>query len=173
MSPLTGQRRSGGRSGAGRPATLAKVGAGVTACAIVGSLLGRPDSRWYRSLDKPAFTPPDWVVPVVWTSLYGVLAVSSAKVIDDLTEEGRGREATAYTRALALNLTLNAGWSGLFFRAQNLALATVGAAALTLSSADLARRGRAAGGWAVGLAAYTAWTGFATVLSGSLAKRNR
>ena len=25
---------------------------------------------WYRNLDKPAWTPPNWAFPVIWAALY-------------------------------------------------------------------------------------------------------
>ncbi|WP_209280828.1 tryptophan-rich sensory protein, partial [Pseudomonas viridiflava] len=25
---------------------------------------------WYESLQKPAFTPPNWAFPVAWTTIY-------------------------------------------------------------------------------------------------------
>ena len=71
-------------------------------------------------------------------------------------------------------MVLNAGWSGLFFKAHRPVLATAGAAALAASSADLARRVGATGrGKAAGIGAYAAWCGFATVLTAAIARRNR
>ena len=68
---------------------------------------------------------------------------------------------------------LNAGWSGLFFRAHHLPLATAGAAVLAGSSVDLARRAAQAGpGKAAALGAYAAWCTFATALSAAVARRN-
>ncbi|MFT3876169.1 MAG: TspO/MBR family protein [Propioniciclava sp.] len=152
--------------------TLAKVGAGVTACAVVGSLLTEPEGSWYQSLTKPAFQPPNWAFPVAWTSLYAIIAITSTAVIHDLRRQGRDDEASAYAKALAVNLTLNAGWSGLFFRANNTWLSAVGAAALTAFSVDLARRGLKTGPKALGLVAYAGWCAFATVLSASIAVLN-
>ena len=72
-----------------------------------------------------------------------------------------------------MNLALNAGWSGLFFRSKNPPLATAGAAALAASSADLPRRGAKAGpGKAIGLGAYAAWCTFATALSAQIVRLN-
>lgn len=152
--------------------TLAKVGAGVATCAVVGSLLTAPDDPWYEKLRKPAFQPPRWAFPVAWTSLYAIIAVTSTAVIHDLETQRRDAEASDYGRALAVNLTLNAAWSGLFFRARNLPLATAGAALLAASSTDLARRGLKTGPKAAGLVAYAGWCAYATALAASLARLN-
>lgn len=151
----------------------AGVGAAVAATAVVGSLFTAPDSRWYRALRKPAWQPPGTVFPIVWTTLYAGIAAASAATIHEHTEAGEPERSTGYARALGVNLVLNAGWSGLFFRAQRPALATVGAAALAASSWDLVRRAAPLGtGRAVTLGAYAAWCTFATVLSGRIARLN-
>jgi len=150
-----------------------KVCTAVGACAVVGSLLTDPQSRWYRSLRKPSWQPPAAVFPIVWTALYADIAWVSTRAISSAHEGGRPEEARSYARALGVNLALNAAWSGLFFRAQRPALSAVGAGALALSSLDLARRagrGRALRGWA--LLPYAAWTAGATALSGEIARLN-
>lgn len=152
---------------------LAVIGAGVAACAAAGSLLTDPRSAWYERLKKPSWQPPRAAFPIVWTSLYAIIAVSAATVVTRLEAQGRVDEASGFRRELAANLVLNAGWSGLFFRARNLPLATAGAAALASSSARLAKRASSVGsGPALGLAAYAAWCGFATALSGKVAALN-
>ena len=152
---------------------LAMIGAGVAACAAVGSLLADARSGWYEKLKKPSWQPPSTAFPIVWTSLYAIIAVSSATVVTRLEAQGRVDEASAFRRALAANLVLNAGWSALFFRAHNLPLATAGAAALASSSARLAKRASSVGSVpALGLAAYATWCAFATALSGKVAALN-
>lgn len=154
--------------------TLARVGAGVVVTAVAGSLLTEPNSAWYRGLRKPAWQPPAIAFPVVWTGLYALITVAATATSADLEERGRDAEAADFRRALALNLVLNAGWSGLFFRARNLPLATAGAAVLAGSSVDLARRGASTGpGKGAALGAYAAWCMFATALSAAVARRNR
>ncbi|MCD6640632.1 MAG: tryptophan-rich sensory protein, partial [Nocardioides sp.] len=110
--------------------------------------------------------------PVVWTALYADLALVSATAVNEAERAGEADQAAAYWRALGANLLLNAGWSVLFWRLRSPALATLGAAALTASSADLARRAGSPGR-ARALVPYAAWCGFATVLSGEIARRNR
>jgi uncharacterized protein YbjT (DUF2867 family)/tryptophan-rich sensory protein len=154
--------------------TLARTSAMVGAAAVTGSLLTDPTSRWYRRLDKPSWEPPPAAFPVVWTGLYADVALVSAVSSSYLAEAGREEEAKQLEQALALNMALNTAWTGLFFRARKPWLATAECAVLTLSSADLARRAGAAGrGKAVAIGAYAAWCGFATVLSGTIAHRNR
>ena len=144
---------------------------GLTAVtAVTGSLanLGA-DQEWYDSLDKPWFTPPGAVFPVAWTTLYADIAVASARVLDRLPAAQR----RAHLRALTLNLGLNASWSWTFFRAHRLPLASLHAALLAASSADLVRRSRAADpAAALALSAYAGWCGFATVLAGTIRRRN-
>lgn len=153
--------------------TLRQVGSGVAATAVAGSLLTDPGSRWYRELGKPPWQPPAAAFPIVWTALYGVISLAATSAIADLAERGQPGAARRFGVALAANLSLNAAWSGVFFRAHHLPAATVLAAALTASGADLARRGAAAGpGKAAGLGLYTAWCGFATALSAAVARRN-
>ena len=112
--------------------------------------------------------------PLVWTTLFGAIWIASTATICDLEDAGQDAPAAEFRGALAVNLALNAAWSGLFFRAHHLPVATAGAAVLAASSADLARRAAKAGpGKAVSLGLYAAWCGFATVLSGTIARLNR
>ena len=152
---------------------LARTAAGVAATAVLGSIATTPNSRWYRRLRKPSFQPPAAAFPLVWTLLYADIAVISALVLADLGEEGRQEEQRAYAIALAVNLALNAGWSWVFFRGHRLGPATIVAALLAVSSADLARRAaKVSPQRGVLLAPYAAWTGFATVLTAAIAARN-
>ncbi len=154
--------------------TLALTAVQVAACAVVGSLLSNSGSAWYRGLRKPRWQPPAAAFPAVWSGLYALITLASAATSADLEEAGRSEEARRFRRALAANLLLNAAWSGLFFRARNLPLATLGTAALAGSSADLTRRAAKAGpGKAAGMGAYTVWGAFATALTADLARRNR
>jgi len=150
-----------------------RVGAGVAACVVAGSLLTNPGSAWYRGLRKPSWTPPGPAIPVVWTTLYGLIWLSSTATISELLDAGKKDEAAAFSKALAVNLAINAGWSGLFFRAQRLPVAAVVAAMLAASSADLARRAAGTGeGKAGALGLYATWCTFATALTTRLAMLN-
>ncbi|MEV0355148.1 TspO/MBR family protein [Nocardia sp. NPDC050697] len=149
---------------------MARTTLGVATAAVVGSAATTPGSAWYRQLCKPRFQPPPAAFPVAWTLLYADLAVTSALALENAPDE---RYAERVQRALAANLVLNAGWSWVFFRGHRLGAATLTAAALTASSADLTRRVAAADRRGRALVAYPAWCAFATVLSAALWRRNR
>ena len=153
--------------------TVRRTAATVGAAAVVGSLLTDPRSRWYSSLDKPAWQPRPAAFPVVWTGLYAEVALLIAAASAVLAERDRPEDATNLERALAVNMVLNAGWTGLFFRAHRPWVAAAECAALTASSVDLARRVAPAGrGKATGLLAYAGWCAFATALTTAIARRN-
>ena len=151
-----------------RAFTLIANTVAVVATATVGGLATRPavQSVWYSELRKPAYQPPRAVFPIVWPALYADIAVVSAATVDRLREDGNRPGARTYSRALAVNLLLNAGWSWVFFNRRYLAAAVAVNAALVASSADLARRAIAVRGRrAAWLALYPGWTAFALVLS--------
>ena len=149
--------------------------AATAATALIGSIASRDvDSRWYRKLRKPDFQPPAAVFPVVWTTLYADIAVTSAITIDELTERGAAEDRRNYVGALVANLVLNGAWSWVFFKGHRPVAATVVAALLSASSVDLARRTASANPVAgLALAPYPVWTSFATLLSGRIAQLDR
>jgi benzodiazapine receptor len=155
--------------------TLAATALGVATAAGTGSIASpKRVPAWYSRLRKPSYQPPGAAFPVVWTTLYGDIAASSAVTIDRFRAVGHHDKARRYVAALSVNLVLNAGWSWLFFRYHQLGASAVGAAALTASSADLARRAahadRRAG---LALLPYSVWCAFATVLSTDIWRLNR
>jgi benzodiazapine receptor len=81
--------------------------------ALVGSLFTRdavPD--WYATLNKPFFTPPDWLFGPVWTILYLLMAISAFIV----WQKGLANPAVRIALILYLiQLILNALWSVIFF----------------------------------------------------------
>lgn len=82
------------------------LGAGAT-----GALF--PPGAWYSALAKPTWTPPNWVFPTVWTTLYVLMAWSAARVS---AAEGDGGAAMRIGLALwALQIALNALWTPVFF----------------------------------------------------------
>ena len=87
-----------------------------------------PPGDWYRSLKKPGFTPPDWVFPVVWTTLYVLIAIAGARVA---TMPQAGLALALW----ALQVALNAIWTPIFFGLKRVRLALVVVSLLWLSVA--------------------------------------
>jgi translocator protein len=155
--------------------TLAATTLAVAAAAGTGSIAspGRVPT-WYSQLRKPPYQPPGAAFPAVWTTLYGDIATMSAAAIDGFRGAGQHNRARRYAAALSVNLLLNAGWSWLFFRYHKLGASALGAAALTVSSADLVHRAaQAKPRAALALSPYALWCAFATVLSTHIWRLNR
>lgn len=81
----------------------------VALTALTGGVF-RPDD-WYRSLRKPAWTPPDRVFPIAWAVLYLLMAIAAWRVY--LTEPSAARDAGLVL--YLIHLLFNATWSWLFF----------------------------------------------------------
>jgi tryptophan-rich sensory protein len=155
--------------------TLIGTGLATAAAAALGSAASRQGVRgWYTKIRKPDYVPPNAVFPIAWTTLYADIAVTSAAVIDRFRADGQDAKARAYAAALGASLVLNAGWSWVFFGKRQLGPSVLAAAALTASSADLARRaGDADLKFGAALAPYPLWCGFATVMSADIWRLNR
>ncbi len=67
--------------------------------------------EWYAQLAKPAFTPPDWLFPVVWSILYFLMGVAAFLVWQ---RQGLTRAFPALA-FFVVQLALNASWSWVFF----------------------------------------------------------
>jgi translocator protein len=81
----------------------------LATCAVPGAagMLFRP-GEWYRNLDKPRWTPPNLLFPIIWAILYLAMSVAAARVG---TYEG-----SAVAIALwGLQICINTLWSAVFF----------------------------------------------------------
>lgn len=152
-----------------RVPSLLKTSLAVVAVAAGGSVATASGMRWYDGLDKPPWQPPKQAFGLVWTPLYGLIALAGARVLDRTGGERRQEFARAY----ATNLALNGAWTPVFFGARATRLALANIAALNVSNVDLVRRA-----WAVDrvsgafLVPYAAWTAFATALNAAIVRRN-
>jgi translocator protein len=143
--------------------------------AVIGSVASKAGvETWYPTLKKPSYVPPNAVFPVAWTTLYADIAVTSASAIDRLRAEGDDAKTRSYVAALGTNLVLNAGWSWLFFKQHRLGPSAFAAAALAVSSADLARRTAQVNPKAgLALTPYPLWCSFATLMTADIWRLNR
>lgn len=76
----------------------------------LSAFLTRKSMNVYSSLQLPAFAPPSWLFPVVWSILYLLMGWSCWLI---LKQEGRsrGKAVTLYAAQLALNFL----WPLFFF----------------------------------------------------------
>ena len=86
----------------------------VTLCLLTGYLSSRFQlnalANWYPYLNKPAFTPPNWVFPIAWSILYVCMGISIGLVIS-----GRCAFKGLLILLFAVQLGLNFSWSIVFF----------------------------------------------------------
>jgi len=152
------------------PTRLARTSAAVAATAVIGVLGTDVTSRWYRHLDKPVWQPPGAAFGPAWTTLYGLMAVASARTLDRLDEPAERR---AFATAFGANLLLNAGWNWLFFKARRPRWALAEILLMEVSTLDLTRRAAHVDSPAAKmLMPYAGWVGFAAALNASIARRN-
>jgi tryptophan-rich sensory protein len=98
----------------------------LLACGAAAStgLMFKP-GPWYASLVKPGFTPPNWVFPVAWTTIYLLLAWAGYR----LTLIPASQPVLALWAA---QIALNTLWTPVFFGAQRILAAMVILAVLWL-----------------------------------------
>ncbi|QFT92235.1 TspO/MBR family protein [Roseovarius sp. THAF9] len=77
-----------------------------------------PPGKWYEDLNKPTWTPPNWLFPVAWTTLYLLMAGAGARVAVS--------PDNAVAMALwALQIALNGLWTPVFFGLRRIRLGLV------------------------------------------------
>ena len=81
---------------------------------LSGSLVSAGgENRWYAALAKPPGTPPDWVFPVAWTTIYILIGLALAVVINARGARLRGPAIALFIVQMLLNIV----WMPLFFGA--------------------------------------------------------
>jgi benzodiazapine receptor len=138
------------------------VGACFGAAGVGQMLSGGEPGAWYRGLRKPALTPPGWAFGPVWTALYVCMGVAAWWV---WRRRGFGGARAALT-AFAVQLVLNAAWTGLFFGLQRPDVAFGEIVALWVAivvTTALFFRASAPAGWL--MVPYLLWVSFASYLN--------
>ena len=142
--------------------------AGVVGICVVlgaaGGLITAPRIQtWYTTLEKPGFTPPNWVFGPVWTILYALQGVAAWLI----WRAGLDRRIVRIALGLfATQFVLNIAWSPAFFGLESpiLGLAVIVPLwfAIVATMAAFSRVDRRA---AALLVPYLAWVTFATALN--------
>lgn len=85
----------------------------VLCIGIIGSFFVSSSALdWFRTLQKPVFTPPAWLFGPVWTVLYILMAISAFLVWRKGLDTAAGKTAAA---AFILQLVFNGLWTPIFF----------------------------------------------------------
>ncbi len=71
---------------------------------------------WYTTLNKPFFTPPNWLFGPAWTTLYILMGISFYLVWSNKVKTKYTHKAYLF---FAIQLILNFFWSIIFFYFQN------------------------------------------------------
>ena len=95
----------------------------------IGALLGG-NMEEFENVNKPWFSPPAIVFPIVWTVLYVLMGISSYLVCANKTDKKFKKRACFI---YLLQLTVNVLWSLFFFRLRWYFFSFVWAVLLTLS----------------------------------------
>lgn len=161
------------QTGTGYLKLLLQILAALAICFVpgaIGGIFAEPNLVWYESLERPSFTPPDWVFGAVWTVLYAMMAGALFWIwrADGPDEQ----KQTAYFW-FAAQLILNVLWSIAFFQLQSPLLGTLDAALLLIAiGGTIAAFWRLSRGAALLLVPYFVWVTFATILTFSIWRLN-
>ena len=137
-----------------------------------GSLFtpGMSPGDWYRELQRPPGTPPNWVFGPVWTLLYTLMAVAAWRVWRTGDGSPRWRAFGLY----GIQLGLNALWTPVFFGWQQPGWALVVIlfllAAILATNLVFLRVDRLAG---MLFLPYLVWVGYASYLNAGFWILNR
>lgn len=101
------------------------------AAGLIGSFFTAPAiPTWYAALEKPAFSPPNWVFAPVWFLLYLMMGVALYLVWTAKKSPSRTKQwALTF---FGLQLALNSAWSIIFFGLKNPFYALIDLIALLL-----------------------------------------
>ncbi len=154
---------------------FSKLVASVVGCELVG-ILSIPFTisaitTWYVFLNKPFFSPPNWVFGPVWTILYFMMGISAFLIWQRGLGNKKVKRALTY---FLIQLFFNFLWSFLFFGLHSPIIGLVDIIALLISIiltiGAFYKISKAA---AYLLIPYFLWVSFATLLNIAIVLLNR
>lgn len=155
---------------------ILRIATVIMTCLAVGyisSIVTRENiPTWYALINKPFFTPPNWVFAPVWTLLYMMMGFAAGSVWNKIdTEEANVKKAFLF---FLIQLALNALWSFLFFGLQNPFLASIEIILLWLMIFETYKQFKNIDKLAANLLLpYLVWVSYATLLTISVWYLNR
>ena len=134
---------------------------------FIGSIFTRMSiPTWYATIEKPSFTPPNWLFAPVWTTLFVLMGISAFLV----WRKGLGdKRAKIALSIFAAQLVFNIFWSVAFFGLRSplagLIVIIILLAAILLTIIEFVKVSVVAG---ILLIPYILWVSFAAVLNTSI-----
>jgi benzodiazapine receptor len=138
---------------------------------LAGSFFTAPAiSGWYAALNKPSFTPPNWLFSPVWITLYVMMAVAAFLV----WKKGFGvRGVKTALIFFCAQLILNFLWSVIFFGLRSPGLAFVEIVVLWFAIAvSIVTFYQVSKPASLLLVPYILWVSFAAVLNLAIFRLN-
>ena len=155
---------------------ILRIATVIMTCLAVGyisSIVTRENiPTWYALINKPFFTPPNWVFAPVWTLLYIMMGFAAGSVWNKIdTDETNVKKAFLF---FLIQLALNALWSFLFFGLQNPFLASIEIILLWLMIFETYKQFKNIDKLSANLLLpYLVWVSYATLLTISVWYLNR
>ena len=151
-------------------ALLAATGIGLVFVYAIGSgLWVNTGDGWYRSLNQPAWQPPDFIFGIIWPYNFIVLGIAAVTIAQRATTT----TTLIYLSFFALSVACALTWAFQFYRPHNLSLASMALAAtavFTIPMLIIAFRTSIPMGFA--LLPYQAWVATAASISYGYSKLN-
>lgn len=132
---------------------------------LVGSIFTFPSiGTWYLTLNRPAFTPPNWVFGPVWITLFALMGIAAGLVWNS-KNKGKGFALKIF----GIQLTLNVLWSILFFGLHTISFALAEIIILWMAiAATIYLFNKISRTAAILLLPYILWTAIAALLNYSI-----
>lgn len=148
----------------------AVVGVALVFVYIIGSgLWVNTGDNWYRTLNQPAWQPPDFIFGIIWPYNFIVLGIAAVTIAQRATTA----TTLTYLTVFALTVTFALTWAFQFYRPHNLtfaSIALIGTAVLTIPMLIIAFRTSLGIGFA--LLPYQLWVATAASISYGYSKLN-
>ncbi|AXT56895.1 tryptophan-rich sensory protein [Aquimarina sp. AD1] len=146
---------------------ILRIGIAVLLCLVIGffSSIATQTSitTWYPGLQKPSFTPPNWLFAPVWTVLYIMMGIAAGIVWSKGFYHKWVKTALYH---FGFQLLLNAAWSIFFFGLRNPLIALVDILALFILLLFTIRWFKVVNSTAAYLLIpYLIWVAYATALN--------
>ena len=142
---------------------LAAIGISLVFVYVVGSgLWVNTGDNWYRSLNQPAWQPPDFIFGIIWPYNFVVLGIAAVTI----AQRASTKATLIYLGFFALSVIFALTWAFQFYRLHNLQAASIAlavTAVLTIPMVVIAFRTSIPMG--VALLPYQIWVAIAANLS--------